>query len=218
MSRPPSVTKVTTDGNEKPQGGLLTDIVDGLQYIRINRLVMILLIMGLTTTLLAMPYRFLLPVFVVDVYDRGSDAFGWLVTLGGVGTMVGSLFISWLGAWIRGLLLILGSLISAIGLVMLAAFPFYLAALGIMVFLGLGDAGRRTLNQALIMTSVDERYQARVMSVFMLNFGLMPLGVLPASIAMEYWGSQEVIFVLGILLLVVTAIIFFTQKHLIGID
>ena len=95
MSRPPSVTKVTTDGNEKPQGGLLTDIVDGLQYIRKNRLVMILLIMGLTTTLLAMPYRFLLPVFVVDVYDRGSDAYGWLVTLGGVGTMVGSLFISW---------------------------------------------------------------------------------------------------------------------------
>ena len=46
----------------------------------------------------------------------------------------------------------------------------------------------------------------------------MPLGVLPASIAMEYWGSQEVIFVLGILLLAVTAIIFFTQKHLIGID
>ena len=44
MSRPPSVTKVTTDGNEKPQGGLLTDIVDGLQYIRKNRLVMILLI------------------------------------------------------------------------------------------------------------------------------------------------------------------------------
>ena len=101
---------------------------------------------------------------------------------------------------------------------MLAAFPFYLAALGIMVFLGLGDAGRRTLNQALIMSAVDERYQARVMSVFMLNFGLMPLGVLPASIAMEYWGSQEVIFVLGILLLVVTAIIFFTQKHLIKID
>ena len=84
--------------------------------------------------------------------------------------------------------------------------------------MGLGDAGRRTLNQALIMTSVDERYQARVMSVFMLNFGLMPLGGLPASIAMEYWGSQEVIFVLGILLLAVTAIIFFTQKHLIGID
>ena len=218
MSRPPPVSNVTTDGNEKPPGGLLADIVDGLQYIRKNRLVMILLIMGLTTTLLAMPYRFLLPVFVVDVYDRGSDAYGWLVTLGGVGTMVGSLFISWLGAWKRGLLLILGSLISAIGLVMLAAFPFYLAALGIMVFLGLGDAGRRTLNQALIMTSVDERYQARVMSVFMLNFGLMPLGVLPASIAMEYWGSQEVIFVLGILLLAVTAIIFFTQKHLIGID
>ena len=218
MGRPPSVRKMPAEADNKPSGGLVADIFDGLKYIRNNRLVLILLVMGLTTTLLAMPYRFLLPVFVVDVYARGSDAYGWLVTLGGVGTMVGSLFISWLGAWKRGLLLILGSLISAIGLIMLAAFPFYLAALGIMVFLGLGDAGRRTLNQALIMSAVEDGYQARVMSVFMLNFGLMPLGVLPASIAMEYWGSQEVIAVLGILLLVVTGIIFFTQKHLRGID
>ena len=218
MGRPPSVRKMSAEADNKPSGGLVADIFDGLKYIRNNRLVLILLVMGLTTTLLAMPYRFLLPVFVVDVYARGSDAYGWLVTLGGLGTMVGSLFISWLGAWKRGLLLILGSLVSAIGLIMLAAFPFYLAALGIMVFLGLGDAGRRTLNQALIMSAVEDGYQARVMSVFMLNFGLMPLGVLPASIAMEYWGSQEVIAVLGILLLVVTGIIFFTQKQLRGID
>ena len=122
--------------------------------------------------------------------------------------------ISWLGAWKRGLFLILGSIISAIGLIMLAALPFYITALGVMVLLGLGDSARRTLNQALIMSSVDDAYQARVMSVFMLNFGLMPLGVVPAGIAMEYWNGPQVIGALGILLLLVTIIIFVSQKQL----
>ena len=212
MGRPPNIRNSKNKTEEK--SSIFADILDGLKYIRTNRLVLILLIMGLATTLLAMPYRFLLPVFVVDVYERGSDAYGWLVTLGGVGTMIGAILISWLGAWKRGLFLILGSIISAIGLIMLAALPFYITALGVMVLLGLGDAARRTLNQALIMSNVDDAYQARVMSVFMLNFGLMPLGVLPAGIAMEYWGGPLVIGVLGILLLLVTIIIFVSQKQL----
>ena len=212
MGRPPNIRESKNEIKEK--NSIFTDILDGLKYIRTNRLVLILLIMGLTTTLLAMPYRFLLPVFVVDVYERGSDAYGWLVTLGGVGTMIGAILISWLGAWKRGLFLILGSIISAIGLIMLAALPFYITALGVMVLLGLGDSARRTLNQALIMSSVDDAYQARVMSVFMLNFGLMPLGVVPAGIAMEYWNGPLVIGALGILLLLVTIIIFVSQKQL----
>ena len=97
---------------------------------------------------------------------------------------------------------------------MLAALPFYITALGVMVLLGLGDSARRTLNQALIMSSVDDAYQARVMSVFMLNFGLMPLGVVPTGIAMEYWNGPQVIGALGILLLLVTIIIFVSQKQL----
>ena len=52
------------------------------------------------------------------------------------------------------------------------------------------------------------------MSVFMLNFGLMPLGVVPAGIAMEYWNGPQVIGALGILLLLVTIIIFVSQKQL----
>ena len=212
MGRPPNIRN--SKNNIKAESSIFADILDGLKYIRSNRLVLILLVMGLATTLLAMPYRFLLPVFVVDVYERGSDAYGWLVTLGGVGTMIGAILISWLGAWKRGLFLILGSIISAIGLIMLAALPFYITALGVMVLLGLGDAARRTLNQALIMSNVDDAYQARVMSVFMLNFGLMPLGVLPAGIAMEYWGGPLVIGILGILLLLVTIIIFVSQKQL----
>ena len=112
------------------------------------------------------------------------------------------------------MLLIMGSFLSGIALLMVAAIPIYWAAVLIMLLLGLGDAGRRTLNQALIMENVEDQYRGRVMSVFMMNFGLMPLGVLPAGIVAQFWGGQVAVGILAVLLLVATFLIYGTQKIL----
>lgn len=193
---------------------MVRDIKEGLSYIRQSPLVLVLLVMGLSTTLLAMPFRSLMPVFVVDVYRRGPESLGLLMSIMGVGSLVGSLFIASLGRSRRGLLLIGGSYISGIALVLVALFPSYAAAVGFMVLLGLGDAGRRTLNQALIMEEVEDQYRGRVMSVFMMNFGLMPLGVLPAGIAAEFLGGRAAIGILAVLLLLTTTTILVTQRRL----
>ena len=193
---------------------MIGDIIEGLVYIRRSPLVLVLLLMGLATALLAMPFRFLMPIFVVDVYRLGPEAMGLLVTIMGGGSLIGSLFIASLGRSGRGKLLIVGSFISGVTLLLVASIPIYMVAAFLMLPLGLGDAGRRTLNQSLIMEEVEDRYRGRVMSVFMLNFGLMPLGVLPAGTAAEYIGGQAVIGILAVLLLAVTAFILVTQKRL----
>ena len=193
---------------------MLGEIAAGLSYIRSRHLVLILLIMGLVTTLLAFPFRILMPVFVVDVYHREADAMGLLVALMGLGSLLGALFIASLGKGQRGLLLIVGSFLSGIALLLVSTIPIYFAAVGIMVLLGLGDAGRRTINQALIMEEVDDGYRGRVMSVFMMNFGLIPLGVLPAAAVAEWLGGQVAVGILAVLLLVVSSIVLVTQKQL----
>ena len=116
------------------------------------------------------------------------------------------------------MLLLAGSFISAIALMLVAAIPLYYAAAGLMVLLGLGDAGRRALNQALIMEEVDDEYRGRVMSVFMMNFGLMPLGVLPAGALAERFGGQFAIMILGALLLLATTVVLVTQRRLRELD
>ena len=198
----------------RPSVPMASDIAQGLRYVVNSPIVLILLVMGLATALLAMPFRFLMPVFVVDVYNRGPESLGLLVTIMGVGSLVGALFIATLGKKKRGLLLLVGSFISAIALMLVAAIPIYYAAAGLMVLMGLGDAGRRTLNQALIMEEVDDEYRGRVMSVFMMNFGLMPLGVLPAGALAERFGGQFAIMLLGVLLLLTTAAVLLTQRRL----
>ena len=201
-------------GEVRSKRPMMNDIGEGLVYIWHSPIVRVLLVMGLATTLLAMPFRFLMPVFVVDVYGLGPDSMGLLVAVMGGGSLAGSLFIATIGQWRRGLLLILGSFASALALLLLALFPIYFAAAAIMVLLGLGDAGRRTINQSLIMEEVEDRYRGRVMSVFMMNFGLMPLGVLPTGFLIDYVGPQFAIGVLAVLLFGVSAYMLITQKQL----
>ena len=197
---------------------LLNEIGEGLTYIRGNSLVLVLLLVGLATTLMHAPFMSLLPVFVVDVYHRGPDSMGLLVAVMGAGALVGSLAVAAMGPWRRGILLIVGAFSTGIALTLVAAIPLYAAAAVIMLLMGLGDAGRRTINMGLMMEVSDDRYRGRVMSVFMMNFGLMPLGVLPAGLATDIIGERAVLAVLGVALIAFAACILVTQKRLRELD
>ena len=60
----------------------------------------------------------------------------------------------------------------------------------------------------------EDQYRGRVMSIFMMNFGLMPLAVLPVGFAIDLWGGQVAIGILGVLLIATSFIILATQKRL----
>jgi len=189
--------------SERRSVAMLGDIVAGLKYIVKNKLILMLLGMALATALLAMPIRFLLPIFIVDVYGRGPEALGLLVSMMGLGALVGSLGIATMGRWRRGIVLILGGITSGVGLLLIGLIPVYSLAAFIMVLLGLGDSARRALNMALLLEVTDDQYRARVSSVYMMNFGLMPLGILPAGAIAEYFGGQAAAFTLAVALLII---------------
>ena len=198
----------------RARSSMTGDIGAGLSYVRRSPLVLVLLFMGLATALFAMPFRLLMPIFIVDIYNRGPEAMGLMVSGMGLGSLAGALFIASLGAWRRGMMLIAGTFVTGIALMLVALLPFYTVALGLMILLGVGDAGRRTLNQALIIEVTDAQFRGRVMSMFMMNFALMPLGALPAGLAAEFLGGQIVVGILAGLLLATALVILFSQKRL----
>ena len=119
------------DAKGTGRSSMMSDIKAGLSYIGRSPLVAVLLITAMGTTLLAMPFRFLMPVFVVDIYHRGPDDMGLLLAMMGVGTLIGSLFIAAIGQWHRGLLLLAGGAITGFTLLSLALLPFYYLAVGL---------------------------------------------------------------------------------------
>ena len=199
-------------GEEKTD--MLRDIADGIAHVWQRRILFVLLLMGLAATMLAMPFRFILPVFVVDIYRQGPDSMGLLVGLMGLGSMLGSLYVASMGQRYRGMGLIVASIMSGIGLVLIAAIPVYNVAAVIMVVLGIGDSGRQALNQTLIIEKASPEYRGRIMSLFMLNYGLMPLSITPAGYLTDYLGGQTVIGFMGLALIAVMIFVLLTQGRL----
>lgn len=193
---------------------IFKEIVRGLSYIRHNSMVIVLIVLSISTALLAMPFRSLLPIYIVDVFGRGPDALGLMVSIMGIGAVAGSLTIAAMGKRRRGIFLLTGGLLSAICLIAAAAFPVFAVVCGLMLFLGIGDAFRRSLTMALIMESTDDEYQGRVSSVYTMNFGLMPLGTLPASVITEYFGVRAASLVMGLLLATVCLVIVISKPAL----
>jgi len=165
-----------------------SDIKEGLVYTRHNRTVLVLLLVALSTALLAMPFRTLLPVQIEEVFKLEVEALGLMLSMIGVGALFGSLVIASLSKNNhRGWVLLITSMLSGGAILLAGVITSYAAALVIMVFLGIGDSGRRALNSSLIMEQTDDEHRGRVMGVYMMNFGLIPLGAIPLGFIASFF-------------------------------
>ena len=63
-------------------------------------------------------------------------------------------------------------------------------SLVLMVFVGLGHAGRMTLSNTLLQYYVEDEYRGRVMSIYMMDFGIMSFGTLAVGVLAEAIGIQ----------------------------
>ena len=83
---------------EEPRGSVRSEMVNGLRYIAGSPILFTLLLMALIPTMLGMAYQNFLPVFAKDVFgdgvDRNSQGLGFMMTMTGVGALLGSLFVA----------------------------------------------------------------------------------------------------------------------------
>jgi uncharacterized membrane protein YiaA len=190
------------------------DVKEGLVVIGQNRVVMVLLSMALVSSLVTLPFTQLLPVFVVEIYDREAGSLGMLSAIMGIGSLPGSLFVAYIGSQRRGLLLLATSFMSGATLLLLASFPYYVAGAAVMLFMGLGASPQRALKESLAMDAVDDRYRGRVISVLMLSIALSFLGVLPLGLAADNLGARATLVIMGGTITAMTLIVLVTQRAL----
>jgi MFS family permease len=196
------------------KSAIIKDIKAGLSYVRQNQMILVLLGVMLATVVLSMPFQSLLPVFVVNVYGLESEAFGLMVSMIGLGSLIGSLAIASIGSWHRGLLVIMGGFVASFALALVALIPTYSVAVGIMVLIGLGNIAPMALITALIMERADEHYRGRMMSIIMLMWGLMPLGVMPLGVSVDAIGGRQTVGIMSAALLVIFSVVLLTQRRL----
>ncbi|MDP6668154.1 MAG: MFS transporter [Dehalococcoidia bacterium] len=185
------------------QTSVLDDIIAGFKYIGRNKFVLHLMIYSVIVALLSMPFRMLVQVYAKDVYGSEPTEVGLLLTAIGLGGLIGSISIANLRVGHRrGWYLLGGAFVSGFALALIVGIPIYFAGVIGMVGIGLGEQARWALGQSLMMERTSDEYRARVMSVLMMTFGLMPAGLLPLGYAIREFGARESVGTLAALLLV----------------
>ena len=207
---------IQPEGGKKP---LLADIVYGFQYIKVNKPVMVCLLFGLVPMFLAMPFQSLLVMLVEQSWQTGERGIGILMGAGGVGGVLGSIWIARRGDKSERLRLMC---VTVIGFaVLLGVFTqtsiFYLALLPL-ALANLCASAFQTVNNATVQILVDDSVRGRMSSFMMMSFGLTPLGVFPMAIAADSFGAANAILGACIALIVVTAAFIGLSKTLRDID
>ena len=182
---PPGVRPQTRAGV-----GIGRDLWDGLRFVRSNTVVMALLTAALVTVLLAMPYQTLMPVFAKNVFHAGETGLGLLMSAIGVGALAGTLVVNRFGRFRRqGLVMLVSGVSFGFFLVLFAWAPNLLVAFTLLSVATFGSSIFFVLANTLLISSTPPEYTGRVMSLFMMTWGLQPVGSLPAAALAERFGA-----------------------------
>ncbi len=189
--------------NKRQQERVLNAVWEGLRYSARNKTILLLFMLLLATTMTSMSFRSLMPAQVDLIFGGGAQELGILMSMIGVGALLGSLFVAGLTENVRrGVVLLAATGLSAVAILMSTFITVFVVAMLAMTLLGLGDAGRRSLNASLLMEQSDEEHRGRVMGIYMLNFGLTPIGAIPLGILAEQTNIETAIALAGIVLAV----------------
>ena len=143
---------------------------------------------------------------------------GLLLSISGVGALIGSYFIASMPDKRRGKFLLLNILIMAVSLVIFALTDSFFIACVIFIPLGLGQAGRMSLSMSLAQAYTAPEFRGRVMSIYMMNWGVTSVGIFFVAVIADVIGLRLAIGIAAAILVVITLYYLFISKRIANLD
>ena len=182
----------------------LTEVFEGLRYIRKETLILLILSFTLCCTILGMPFTILLPMFTEDILGVGPSGMGILLAVSGVGAMAVSFALASMANKYRGIIMLFSGLILSLSLIGFSFSKDWSLSLFLSIFIGLGQTGQLAIGTTLMQYYVDPGYRGRVMSFLMPGFGLASLGTVFGGVLAETAGIEWSIGGLAIALAIIS--------------
>ncbi|MDE0224290.1 MAG: MFS transporter [Gammaproteobacteria bacterium] len=187
---------------------VLTDVGEGFRYMKQERIVVGLLIMGIGPMTFGFSSHMLLPAFNADAIGGGPQDLGLILTAMGAGALAGSLTLARLGDISRkGRVMFAAAYLWAVALAVFALSSNTFWAMFLGLFTGLFGSIMGSLNMSIVQLAIRPDIRGRVMSINMMTFALTPLGVIPISAAAEFVGIEIGLLISASLLALTTALL-----------
>jgi predicted MFS family arabinose efflux permease len=200
---------------QKTTESIFTSLKQGIDFARKQPAMEALILLAFCMTFLAMPMRTYLPVFVKDIFRRGPETYGSLLSLMGIGSIAGSLIIAWAGNVVRKGRIALGGLILLGAGISGFAFSKLLPLSGAMlVLVGAAMMAVFAMVNSLVQLITTNEMRGRVMSLYNFAFrGGMPMGNLLTGWLVPIFTAPLVLGVNGLLLIAVSLYFFLVQRR-----
>jgi len=191
----------------------LKEMRDGLAYVRDHTVLMGLLLLTLISVLFSMPYMSLMPAFAKDIQVVGAGGYAWvanipllggvpelltkssfrlglLTSISGIGALVGSLLVASMVRGKRGSAFLWSILGTGAFLALYSFTSSFALALLFMIGVGFAQSARMALSGSLVQEAVDDAHRGRVMSIYMMEFGLSSFSSFAVAIFADVVGIQ----------------------------
>ncbi|MBI2886338.1 MAG: MFS transporter [Chloroflexi bacterium] len=164
------------------RGHLGQNMAEGVAYVLKTPVFAALIGMTFINSVFGMSYVILVPVFAQDILKVDASSYGMLMAASGVGALMGSTTVAYLGNFrYRGPLLITGAALFGLSLVVFAFSPLYLLSVLVLLFSGVVNSLYMTTVNTSLQALVPDELRGRVMGIYSLSWGLLPLGGLLAG-------------------------------------
>ncbi len=181
--KPPVIKKV--------EKNVLTEILEGLKYIRRSPALLGAILAMLAVGTFVMNFNVVIPLFAAEVLKQGVHGYGLLLSASGAGSLVGALLVASQAKGNPRFRMLFGSAFLVSALLVLLNF-IYTLPLAVVMFaiIGFTNIIFITTANSTIQLNSGEEYRGRVMSVYSFAFaGTTPIGNLFAGIITEKLGS-----------------------------
>jgi MFS family permease len=202
-----SLTRLPRTGQRgsSSSSSVWADLWEGVRYIGSQSVLMLLLGAVVARVLFGMPYRTFMPKFAQDVMGMDASGLGLLMAAPGLGGLISSLVTASLGDYQGKGKLLLASALTMGGSIFLFARSSLLApALFLLCVVGAASNACMVTNNTLLQSNSDDRLRGRVMSVYMMMWGLTPLGTIPGGAIADLAGVPFVLSLQGGLMVLIT--------------
>ena len=183
----------------------LADIKDGLRYAWKESTIRSVLFISFIAVILSSPWGLLAPFFVDKILHVGAEGMGILLSVSGAGAILSSIALASLPNRNRGVMMLAGAIFLGLMLTGFAVSRVWAVSLVFIALVGIGGTVTMTLTNTLVQYHADDKYRGRVMSLFMMQFGMGSFGNFAAGLIGQQFGVQWAVGSFAVLLVLVAA-------------
>ena len=194
------------------------DVIEGFRYIRLETIFALIVIFGLCHRISGYPYQELLAIFTDDILKVGASGMGILMTVSGIGALLGSLVLASLPNKKRGILLLFSGIVMSVPLIVFSFSTSWYLSLFMMPLIGLGPAMHGALTNTLIQYYADPDYRGRMQSFSAIGMGLAGVGTFIAGVLADTVGVQWSVGGMAMLLTLITILFFIFSRRLTSLE